>query len=231
MDPEIHPIQSEILLVLLFKPNARFRDLNTTNVSSDHFTFHVKRLEYLSLIEKTDKGFYKLTPKGKEFANRFDTDSVILERQAKISILVSCSKKIKGKTHYLMQKRLKEPYYGFLGKITGKIRWGETIYEAAARELKEETGLYGKLKLAGIEHKIDIDKQGKLLEDKFFFVLKVDNPKGKLKKSINGGENIWMSHEQVLKSENKFKDVFDIFSIVNSKGLRYLEKKYKEKSY
>jgi len=228
---EVHPIQANILLVLLFKPNSRFKELNTTNVSSDHFNFHVRRLEQLDLIEKTDKGFYKLTPKGKEFANRFDTDSVILEKQAKVSALVSCTKKIKGKRYFLMQKRLKEPYFGFLGKITGKVRWGETIYDAAERELKEETGLSGKPKLAGVEHKTDIDKQGKLLEDKFFFVFKVENPKGNLKKIINGGENIWMTREEVLKSGNKFKDLVDIFNIVSSKQLKYVEKKYREKSY
>jgi ADP-ribose pyrophosphatase len=41
---------------------------------------------------------------------------------------------------HLQQQRLKQPYYGYWGHMTGKIRWGETMLEAGARELQEETG-------------------------------------------------------------------------------------------
>jgi Mn-dependent DtxR family transcriptional regulator len=121
MEQEIHPIQANILLFLLFEPKARFKDLNTTGISTDHFNFHVRRLVELGLIEKTKRGFYKLTPKGKEFANRFDTDSQLLERQAKIGVLICCVDESEKDIKYLIQQRLKEPYYGFYGFVTGKL--------------------------------------------------------------------------------------------------------------
>lgn len=124
MEQEIHPIQANILLFLLFKPKARFKDLNTTGISTDHFNFHVRRLVELGLIEKTKGRYYKLTLKGKEFANRFDTESQFLERQAKIGVLVCCVGKSENDVKYLIQQRLKALYYGFYGFITGKVKWG-----------------------------------------------------------------------------------------------------------
>lgn len=47
----------------------------------------------------------------------------------------------KGKKQYLVQTRLKDPFFGYHGYVTGKIRWGEKILEAAKRELLEETGM------------------------------------------------------------------------------------------
>lgn len=227
---ELHPIQSDILLVLLFKSKARFSDLNTSKVSSDHFNFHLKRLLEGGLIQKSGKT-YELTGKGKEFANRFDTDSLVLERQAKVSVLVCGTKHLSGETFYLMQKRLKEPYFGYLGMITGKIRWGEEILRAGARELKEETGLTGKPELVGVKHKMDYDPKGDILEDKFFFVLRIDNLKGKLKTKVNGGENKWMTEREVLASKNIFGDVKITFEVLKSKNLIFIEEKYKVTKY
>ena len=50
---------------------------------------------------------------------------------------------------FLAQQRLKQPFYGFWGRPTGKVGWGETILETAARELMEETGLTADLRVAG----------------------------------------------------------------------------------
>src|SRR4030042_5914975 len=107
IENEIHPIQVNILFVLLFRTRARFTELNNLKVPSDQFNFHIKKLIEATLIEKTDQ-FYNLTPKGKEFANRFDTENLVPERQAKVSALICCIRIVGGKTYYLMQKRLKE---------------------------------------------------------------------------------------------------------------------------
>lgn len=51
----------------------------------------------------------------------------------------------KGKREILIHQRLKEPFYGWYGSHSGKIRWGETPIECAKREFEEETGLIGDL--------------------------------------------------------------------------------------
>lgn len=233
MSPElkIHPIQIRILLILLFRPKARFSELNATKMPTDHFAFHLKRLLSVDLVEKTGRSAYQLTVKGKEFANRFDTENVVLERQAKIGILIGAVRHKDGKKQYLVQQRLKQPYYGFSGFVTGKVQWGETVLETAARELKEETGLTGKLTLVGIEHKIDYSKENQLLEDKYFFVVRANNPKGKIKKVFKGGKNQWLTKNEFLKLPKLFGDVRTIIKMLDQNKLVFKEKRYTVQSY
>lgn len=159
----MHDLQNKILKTLLLNEKVRFSEMNIENISNDHFSFHVNRLLELELILKDEEGFYHLTDEGKEYANRLDVDGeeIEIEKQAKIGVLVVCTKTENEVKKYLIQKRLKHPYYGYHGFITGKVKWGETVFDAARRELDEEAGLEGEIRLAGVEHKIDYSKEGK----------------------------------------------------------------------
>lgn len=231
MGLEIHPVQANILRVLLFKPKARFSELNVAHLSTDHFTFHVKRLVEVGLIEKKEGEAYQLTIVGKEFANRFDTESVTLERQAKVGVLITGVKKEKGVYKYLVQQRLKQPYYGHYGFLTGKVKWGETVWETAARELEEETGLSGKLILVGVKHKMDYSKKEKLLEDKYFFVFRAANLKGKLIRTFQGGKNQWLTRGEITKLPDLFDGVDETIEMVNQNKFVFSETKYTVSSY
>jgi len=222
---ELHPIQKEILLVLLFSPEVSFSKLNRNKVSTDQFNFHLKRLLISDLVEKADRS-YVLTQKGKEFANRLDTESQVFEKQAKLSVLLCCIDKTNGVTKYLIQQRLKEPYFGFHGFVTGKVRLGGTILETAKRELKEETGYFGKLELVGIKHKMDYANDGKLLEDKFFFVIKATNLKGKLIEKFEGGKNIWFTKRDIFRLPRLFDGVKETMKLANQQKLEFVETKY-----
>ncbi len=222
----MHEIQTKILKELLFKPVAKFSDLNVTDMTNDHFTFHIKRLVELELVQKTDSG-YELSVSGKEFANRMDTDALALERQAKTTVLLVCIKNNK----YLVQQRLKQPYFGFHGFISGKTRWGETVSETAIRELAEETGLTGVPQFIGMRHKMDYSVLGELLEDKFFFVTKFVNPTGKLIENYEGGKNIWLTEKDILKLPNLFPDMAEFLTLYKSKTFFFSERKYKVDKY
>jgi DNA-binding HxlR family transcriptional regulator len=133
MELKIHDFQISILRELLFKPNARFRDLKKVDITNDHFAFHLKQLIKEGLVTKTSKG-YGLTDEGKEFANRMDTAALKLERQAKLAVALHAVRKRGGVSEYLVHKRLKEPFYGWCGSQSGKIRWGEKpIIDCAKR--------------------------------------------------------------------------------------------------
>ncbi len=231
MKQEIHPIQARILRTMLFREKSRFADLNTLKLPTDHFNFHLKQLLILKLVEKSPDNKYCLTTKGKEFANRLDTDQIVLEKQAKIGVVICGVRKLEKKKQYLVQQRLKQPYYGFYGFVTGKIKWGETVIETAARELFEETGLKAKLSLAGIEHKMDYPEDGEILEDKFFFIFRAENPKGSLTETFEGGRNTWLTKREILKLPDIFDDVLKIIAMVNQKNLVFSEAKYKVKKY
>lgn len=228
---EIHPIQAGILCTLLFKPQAKFSELNSEGLTSDHFSFHINYLVSHALVEKTADKKYSLTAKGKEFANRLDTEKVEIERQPKIGVLVVPVRVNGKKTEYLVQKRLKQPYYGFSGFLTGKIRWGDRADETAARELLEETGLAGKIKLVAVKHKMDYSPDGQLLEDKFFMVFRADDTGGELKTKFEGGENSWKTRDEIMKLDDLFDGVVETVGMAGKDQLSFVETKYTVSKY
>jgi len=202
-----------ILKELLFHPVARFSELNIKGLSNDHFSYHINTLIELDLVKKTEKG-YSLTSSGKEFANRMDTDQVEIEKQPKVAVMLVPYKYVKGKKYLLIQERTKEPYYGYKGFITGKIRFGEKIKETARRELKEESGLdcnEFKIKALFHDHVVMID-DGKLMEDKMFFIVGAKNPKGKPTDTPNG-KVYWITEEEFLKLDRKYYNEDSIYQM------------------
>jgi 8-oxo-dGTP diphosphatase len=200
LEVKIHAAQTSILRELLFHPSAGFAELQKpTNLTSDHFTFHIKRLLELDLVQKTGGGRYTLTPRGKEYANKLDTDQNTIERQPKVAVLLAISRTRNGRKEFIFQERTKHPYYGYWGFPTGKIRWGESILETAARELAEETGLTADFTLQGVYHERTFQKEsGDLLEDKIFFVIACSRPRGRLVEKFEGGLNRWATPEETL---------------------------------
>ncbi len=223
MELKIHDFQILILRELLFKPGARFSDLKKVDVTNDHFSFHINHLLKENLIKK-ENGKYFLTTEGKEFANRMDTDSLKLEKQGKLAIAIHAVRTKDGKKEYLIHKRLKEPFFGWYGSQSGKIRWGENPLDCAKREFLEETGLTGDFTLKKIHHDFVLDKSGKILEDKYFWVYRVDNVSGKLKEKIKEGENIWVTKEQYKKLKNVFASFESMSETIESDILFYSDK-------
>lgn len=216
----------EILRQLLFHPGIRFTDLNISGLTSDHLTYHISELLALKLVRKEEKGRYSLTMKGKELANTMDTDKAIIEKQPKVAVMVIVEKVINRKKHLLIQTRLKEPYYGFKGFLTGKVRFGEKLLEAAARELEEETSLTATLDLRFILHELVYSVEGELLEDKIFHIIRGVDPVGELR-DFEGGTNEWLPWSDYLKIEKRFKDDDAIFSNYDKTPKEfYVEKTY-----
>lgn len=224
---ELHNIQMLILRQLLFKRSARFSELNIKGLSTDHFSYHINTLIDLGLINKTE-GKYSLTSLGKEYANTMDTDQVQIEKQPKVGVLIIPYKYIKGRKYLLIQERTKEPFFGYHGFLTGKVRFGEKIQETAKRELKEEAGLDCNnyvVKNIFHDHVITV-KDGKLAEDKIFFITLARNPKGKLISTENG-KNSWITEEEFFKLKKKYYNEDEIYDSSKMRGtLPFFENTY-----
>ncbi len=223
MEIKIHDFQISILKELLFLPGARFRDLKKFDVTNDHFTFHLNRLVSEGLVIKSN-GRYTLSDTGKEFANRIDTETLKLERQAKVAVALHAVRYRNGVAEYLVHKRLKEPFFGWYGSHSGKVKWGETPLECAKREFLEETGLFGEFELKGIVHYLHNYIDGRLLEDKYFWVYKIKNVSGQLKEKVPEGENIWMTEVEFRKLKNTFATFDEMIEVIDSKKLVYLDR-------
>lgn len=206
LEVKIHNAQTAILRELLFHPSAGFADLQKlTKLSSDHFNFHINRLVELDLVEKVKRGHYSLSSKGKEYANRLDTDDNTIERQPKSAVILALEKQTKSGKKYLFQERLKNPYFGFWGLPSGKMRWGESVIETAERECLEETGYTAEFSVAGVYHeRVILEETNEMMEDKIFFVCRGKNPKGKLIIDFEGGHNEWLTFDDAFSKPKKF---------------------------
>ena len=226
-EPNAHPAQVAIMRHLLFTPQAGFAELQkATGLSSDHFTFHIKKLTEQSYVEETEAG-YRLTHKGKEYANRMDTDENEIEKQPKVSVAITLERMGKnGEREFLFQQRKKNPYFDFWGRVGGKVRWGESVIEAARRELLEETGLDAEFEYKMLYHKRDFRKSdGKLLEDKIFLCVYAKNHTGELVEAFEGGVNRWMTVEEFHQQPKRFNSV-DEFTELMERGETFAEREF-----
>jgi len=226
-EANMHQSQIAIIHHLLFTPEASFSEIQkSTDLTSDHFNFHIKKLIDEAYVEKLERA-YKLTNKGKEYANRMDTDEKEIEKQPKVSIAITIERKGKnGEREFLFQQRKKNPYFDFWGRAGGKVRWGESILEAASRELKEETGLESDFEYRLLYHKRDFSKKtGKLLEDKIFLCVYADTYRGELIEKFEGGVNKWMTHEEFSTKKKRFTSVDDFLKYIDT-GETFVEKKF-----
>jgi 8-oxo-dGTP pyrophosphatase MutT (NUDIX family) len=225
MHDQFHEVQSSILRELIFKNGSNFAALNAMELTTDHFSFHIRQLQKEKLIFK-ENGKYFLTNKGKMVAGMLDTDSLKLEKTGKPSIAVTAKKIEDGQEYILMQKRTKEPFFGYWGFVNGKIRFGETSAQTAQRELEEETGISGNLKHLCVFHKLRGPDENTILLDNFFFIYIVHEPLGTIKNTPEG-ENVWCTFEQAKTLSPVFPGFEDVFTIViNEETPPYQEKHY-----
>lgn len=212
---DAHISQMAILRCLLIKGSVSFADLSrAAGLTSDHTTFHIKQLRHTGLVERVphEYGQYRLTRAGKEYANRMDTDELVIEKQPKLVVDIGIQR---DDGTFLFQQRRKQPYSGYWGFPTGKIRWGETILAAASRELMEETGLQAQLRVVGMHHKMDIDEHDQLLEDKYLILVHGVNPTGTLLEETETHSNHWLTPEQYQQKDKRFGDIHETLRYIN----------------
>lgn len=207
---KLHYFQKDLLkkLITSNKP-SRFNDLLIEGLESEHMNYHLQRLIESELVSKTAAG-YQLTDTGKDYANLMDDAVEEVEKQPKTSVLIlACRKRKNTETdEFLASKRLRHPYYGKVGLLTGKVRFDETIEQSVLRELYEETGMQGKtVALISIYHKIRT-KGSTFVQNNIFYRHLITDLHGEFIARTEYQENFWATIEEL----NQRDDLFDSFN-------------------
>lgn len=203
----LHRTQASILHSLRYAKAERFNALmRPTNHTSDTFKFHLRKLVKLGYVAKLDNGAYQLTVLGKEYANSLNEKQRAVEKQPKISILmVIADKNDVGEAVYLLQKRLRNPFYGYWSEIHGRAEWGESFETTAQRQLKRQTGLEAEVMVHSFRRVRDhAANDERLLEDKLFVILKATKVSGELTNDYDGGTNAWLTLEELGQQDKVF---------------------------
>jgi 8-oxo-dGTP pyrophosphatase MutT (NUDIX family) len=120
-------------------------------------------------------------------------------------VLLACRQRAgTNNDEFLASKRLRHPYYGKVGLLTGKVRFEETIEQAVQRELYEETGMRGKtISLVNIYHKIRA-KDGVFVQNNIFYRYLVTNLFGEFITHTEHQENFWATIAELNQRDELF---------------------------
>lgn len=209
---KIHHLQTALVRKLTTSPKgARFNELLLENLVSEHMNYHLKQLMRLGYIEKKGER-YILTDTGKDYVNLTDDEVSELEKQPKTSVILwGVRENDQGQTELLVCRRLRHPYYGKVGRLTGKVRYGERLEEAAVRELYEETGLTAKkLTLQRIYHKVRSRADGNTVQDVIFYIFLLEEMSGTFITKTAHQENFWITEADFTQKKYDFFDDFEL---------------------
>ncbi len=187
-----HEIQKNILLKLIHAPELGFNELWAKQGESNAFAYHIKKLEEQKIIQKTPQEKYQLTTEGRKLSAFIegDTGTKALFPTITVVLLVWDGDKL------LCQKRLKEPFYGTWGFVSGKINFGFNLFECATRDLKEETDLEASDWTLKALEQIKTYEQNQMIFHHYLFMVETKNAKGILKERTHKAEHAWLTVEE-----------------------------------
>lgn len=218
---DINNIQAGIISRLFLHESLRFSEINDADVPSDQFSYHLRRLIKYNLVEKDQAGRYRLSVAGRSQAILMDSQTHQFIEQGFVAVRVVLSKIEDDQIKYLVQKRARVPYMGYIGEPGGKVLLGEDVMVAAKRNMLAETGLDCDVAIRGLAHYRDSYK-GQLVQDKYFFVAQASNPKGTLKEVGISGDNFWLTLDEI-KARPFHQGVPELLEIATGKSFTFRE--------
>ncbi|RJP46944.1 MAG: NUDIX domain-containing protein [Armatimonadetes bacterium] len=212
----MHPVQKHILYNLITNPDLPYSKIKPKEVEGNLFMYHLKLLINEGLIQKRPDGRYELTPKGQIFAENLSLESFKPRIQPKIVTLIACQN---SKGEFLLYKRKRQPYLGLIGFPYGKIHLGETVLQAATRELEEKTGLSAQLSHRGDVYLTSF-YQTSLLSQTFCHIFFAINPAGELLTDSPIGQCFWESIKKIDKN-NFIPGFADIYYLITKNTRKF----------
>ncbi len=204
----MHPVRRHIIYHLILNPYLAFAKLKPDNIEGNVFTYHLKTLISEGLVQKRTQGGYELTEEGKRYVDKLSLKNLSPRAQPKIVTLLVCQN---PKGEYLLYQRKRQPFLNMIGFPYGKIHLGETVLQAAKREMEEKTGIEAKLFHIGDVY-LTIFQSNKLLTQMLCHIILAKNPLGEVKKQSQIGECFWADIKTLSKNKLMpgFKEIYDL---------------------
>jgi ADP-ribose pyrophosphatase YjhB (NUDIX family) len=188
----MHHLQQHILRQLILSDQLNYAKLKPKGVEGNLFTYHLGKLIAEGLVGKSDSS-YQLSAEGKRYADGLSLKTFEPRAQASIVTLMICRNSYGD---YLLFRRRKQPLIGMVGFPYGKVHLGETVLEAAERELKEKTGVAAELSHRGDGY-VTIHKAAEPISQIFFHLILGTSPAGPSRHKTRDGESFWAKPYQV----------------------------------
>lgn len=214
----MHWIQRHILKQLATKEACRYKDLKPESVDGNLFMYHLNQLITGKYIEKND-GSYFLTKEGKKFVGGLSLETGKQTMPPRVFVMIYAKNK-EGKV--LMYKWNRQPYLGHVSLPFSRIRYGQTIKEAAEQNLQFKTSLTGTLEYAGTTNVV-VNKDGKVATHYIAHIYGLEPPKGELAADGLTGEPFWGKQEDISEKElvNGTQEIIEILE--KHKGIFFEE--------
>ncbi len=150
----IHPIRRKILRSFSREKALSFTQLErASGVRSNHASYHLTTLVNEGILRRTTKG-YTLTASGQRLLVALGS---LAPAELPLPVILVAASKNK---HIAFIRRTERPYTGRLGLPGGRLRFGETLAEAAIRIAREKAWLEVRPKDIGgiaVEHLVARD--------------------------------------------------------------------------
>lgn len=190
---ELYPAQKKILIKLISLPKPRFSQLRSDDMENDLLNYHIKFLVKKGYVIK-EHNLYSLTNKGTKYVSNLEVDGGI-DQLFKVSVALFLFDGDK----ILVQKRRRKPFLNCIATIAGKVKWGESIEDAAKRKLFQESGLIADFKFIGVLRKTRILSNKEIVEDTIYHTCYSNKYEGELVKKNMHGENFWLEFPEAMK--------------------------------
>lgn len=142
----MHWIQRHILKELAVADTKRYTELKPDGIEGNLFQYHSKDLQKQGFIDRSEEG-YTLTLKGKAFvANLSLTRDMKRRVQPRVITMIVAKN---DQNEWLLFKWKRQPYRGRVSFPSGRLAFGENIYESAEDQLRFKTGYKSELTYIG----------------------------------------------------------------------------------
>lgn len=222
--PKLHLIQWGILRKLGRSAGLRYNDLKPIEMDPHRFTYHMKKLLLLDLIDERDR-VYVLTQKGKLLLNYFNKIPLFKDLPVDSFILLYIKR---GKDLLVVERQI-APYLGYIGTPSFAILNNRYVDEVARKALSK-LGLKGALSLNLI---LDIlyKSQREVIKHTLIYTFYCSEPKGEAVKRNEEGRLLWMKPSELLNAKKGFDNSRDLIKFFegrrkSSPGIALISRTY-----